>query len=265
MNQPLALAVETVSKTFISGKRLENVLDSVTFTVQRGEFFILLGPSGCGKSTLLKLIAGFITPTAGRIVKGSGEEVSRPGRDRGMVFQSLGTSLFPWLNVRENVEFGLRMAHVPKNRRRAIVEACIAKVGLVGHERKYPSELSGGMQQRVQIARVLATDPEILLMDEPFAALDAQTRKIMQKELVKLWKEEGKTFIFVTHDIREAIGMGQRVAVMTAGPGSRIKRIYEIALPYPRDETALDFVSLFKRVEQDIEEEVCKMLSREGL
>ncbi|MEM3486527.1 MAG: ABC transporter ATP-binding protein [Candidatus Hadarchaeum sp.] len=260
-----AITLEDVSKMFTSGNRVENVLDDVTLTVYQGEFFVVLGPSGCGKSTLLKLIAGFIAPTKGKILKANGEIVSQPGRDRAVVFQSLGTSLFPWLNVQENIEFGLRMARVPKKLRQTIVKECIEKVGLRGHERKYPSELSGGMQQRVQIARVLAINPDVLLMDEPFAALDAQTRKIMQKELVILWRDEGKTIIFVTHDIREAISMGQRVAVMTAGPGARIKRVYEIDFPYPRDETALHFVSLFKEIEKDIEEEVYKALCQEKL
>lgn len=263
MDEKPALRIERVSKTFVSGTKLEEVLNNIDLTILEGEFAVLLGPSGCGKTTLLKIIAGFIPPTSGRIIMANGQEVTQPGRDRGMVFQSLGISLFPWLNVYKNIEFGLRMAGVSKNQRQKVVNEYIKKVGLRGHEKKYPPELSGGMQQRVQIARVLANNPEVLLMDEPFAALDAQTRKIMQRELVTLWRDERKTVVFVTHDIREAISMGQKVAVMTAGPRATIKNLYEITLPYPRDETSLDFIRLWKQVERNIEEEVEKLIRQQ--
>jgi len=265
MAERTALKIENVSKTFASAGRGEEVLSEVNLTISEGEFAILLGPSGCGKSTLLKIIAGFIPPTRGRVVLANNREVTGPGRDRGMVFQSLGTSLFPWLNVYENIEFGLRMARIAVNRRKEIVNRYIKKVGLRGHEKKYPVELSGGMQQRVQIARVLANNPDILLMDEPFAALDAQTRKIMQRELTTIWEDEKKTVVFVTHDIREAISMGQKVAVMTAGPGAKIKKLYTVTLAYPRDEASSDFIELWRQIERDIEEEVEKLISQQML
>lgn len=265
MEQEVALEIRNISKNFVADKKQEEVLDNISLTIYRGEFFIILGPSGCGKTTILKLIAGFIDPTAGKIVMANGREVRGPGRDRGMVFQALGESLFPWRNVHRNIEFGLSMAKLPKIQRQRIVKEYLVKVGLRKHEKKYPPELSGGMQQRVQIARVLANNPEVLLLDEPFAALDAQTRKIMQRELVTLWRDERKTVVFVTHDIREAISLGQRVVVMTAGPRACIKELYEVKLPYPRDETTSEFILLLKRIEQDIEEEVKKLLEQQLL
>lgn len=247
--------------TFRVRGREERVLERISLVIRRGEIFVLLGPSGCGKSTLLRLIAGFLTPTGGQILS-SGVPVRTPGRDRGMVFQSVDAPLFDWLTVQENVEFGLRMAGWSLPERRAHARRLIATVGLTGHEQKYPRELSGGMKQRVQIARALAVDPAVLLMDEPFAALDAQTRKIMQREIVRIWREVGKTIVYVTHDIREALILGQRVAVMTAGPSARIKVIYEVNLPYPRDETGGEFATLYRQIERDIEEEVMAAWAR---
>jgi NitT/TauT family transport system ATP-binding protein len=224
------------------------VLENVDLTIQGGEFFILLGPSGCGKSTLLSIIAGFIKNTAGEVLVDN-EKVIKPGRNRGVVFQQADSALFPWLTVKENVEFGLKMENIPKNIREEKSSHFIDLVGLKGHEGKFPKELSGGMKQRVQLARVLANDPDILLMDEPFGALDAMTRRTMQQELVRIWKEMNKTIIFVTHDIQEALLLGQRVGVMSVGPSSNISTIYEIPLAYPRDFTDKEFHLIYQKIQ----------------
>jgi NitT/TauT family transport system ATP-binding protein len=224
------------------------VLENVDLTIQGGEFFILLGPSGCGKSTLLSIIAGFIKNTAGEVLVNN-EKVIKPGRNRGVVFQQADSALFPWLTVKENVEFGLKMENIPKNIREEKSSHFIDLVGLKGHEGKFPKELSGGMKQRVQLARVLANDPDILLMDEPFGALDAMTRRTMQQELVRIWKEMNKTIIFVTHDIQEALLLGQRVGVMSVGPSSNISTIYEIPLAYPRDFTDKEFHLIYQKIQ----------------
>nr|WP_245671165.1 ABC transporter ATP-binding protein [Bacillus wudalianchiensis] len=224
------------------------VLENVNLSIQRGEFFILLGPSGCGKSTLLNIVSGFIEKSAGEMSVDE-EEVHKPGRNRGVVFQQADAALFPWLTVKENVEFGLKMKKVPKNTREQASAHYINVVGLQGHEGKFPRELSGGMKQRVQLARVLANDPDILLMDEPFGALDAMTRRTMQTELVRIWKETNKTVIFVTHDIQEALLLGQKVGVMSVGPSSNIETIYDISLPYPRSFSDKEFSLLYHKVQ----------------
>jgi NitT/TauT family transport system ATP-binding protein len=224
------------------------VLENVDLTIQGGEFFILLGPSGCGKSTLLSIIAGFIKNTSGEVLVDN-EKVMKPGRNRGVVFQQADSALFPWLTVKENVEFGLKMENIPKNIREEKSSHFIDLVGLKGHEGKFPKELSGGMKQRVQLARVLANDPDILLMDEPFGALDAMTRRTMQQELVRIWKEMNKTIIFVTHDIQEALLLGQRVGVMSVGPSSNISTIYEVPLAYPRDFTDKEFHLIYQKIQ----------------
>ncbi|SHS09733.1 ABC transporter [Mycobacteroides abscessus subsp. abscessus] len=238
---PAAISITGLSKSFNNSSFY--VLEEVDLSIQRGEFFILLGPSGCGKSTLLNIIAGFIDKSAGELIVDE-EEVHKPGRNRGVVFQQADSALFPWLTVKENIEFGLKMKNVSKNIRQETSSYYINLVGLKGHEGKFPRELSGGMKQRVQLARVLANDPEILLMDEPFGALDAMTRRTMQTELVRIWKETNKTVIFVTHDIQEALLLGQKVGVMSVGPSSNIETIYDIPLPYPRSFTDKEF-SLF--------------------
>lgn len=258
----VALDIQNVSMTFRTGGSDELVLREITLSIASGEFFVLVGPSGCGKSTLLRLIAGFFKPAVGHIRDVNRRPIDGPGRDRGMVFQSVDAPLFDWLNVLENVEFGLRMAGVAPARRREEARRWVGVVGLSGHERKLPAQLSGGMKQRVQIARVLAVDPTIILMDEPFAALDAQTRRLMQREIVRIWADTRKTIIYVTHDIREALLIGQRVAVMTSGPAARIKRIHVVSLPYPRDEADTAFTILFKEIERDIEEEVMAAWAR---
>ncbi|SDF90887.1 NitT/TauT family transport system ATP-binding protein [Fontibacillus panacisegetis] len=229
------------------------IIKDVNLVIKGGEFFILLGPSGCGKSTLLNMIAGFVSKTGGNLRVGS-SEIQKPGRDRAVVFQQADSSLFPWLTVRQNVEFGLKMKKVPKKQRRVISDQYIDLVGLSGHGDKFPRELSGGMKQRVQLARVLANDPEILLMDEPFGALDAMTRRTMQKELVRIWRQTNKTIVFVTHDIQEAILLGQRIGIMSSGPSSRISDIYEIPLSYPRDVSALEFYDYYSKIQSHFDE-----------
>lgn len=249
------ILIERLRKSYASGTAANPhyIIKDVDLVVKGGEFFVLLGPSGCGKSTLLNMIAGFIAKTEGRLTL-DGEEIRKPGRDRAVVFQQADASLFPWLTVRENVEFGLRMKHVPKQELRAVSDRYIRLVGLNGHEDKFPKALSGGMKQRVQLARVLANDPAILLMDEPFGALDAMTRRTMQNGLIRIWKETHKTVIFVTHDIQEAILLGQRIGIMSVGPASRITDLYEIPLDYPRDITDPEFNRHVGEIQRHFEE-----------
>jgi NitT/TauT family transport system ATP-binding protein len=199
-------------------------LEDITLDVRSGEFLALVGPSGCGKSTLLDLLGGLTAPTSGRILL-DGRPIAGPGRDRAIVFQQY--ALFPWRTAAQNVEFGLDIAGFKPKQRRDIARHFLDLVGLSGFAASYPHELSGGMKQRVAIARSLAYDPEVLLMDEPFAALDAQTRETLQGELLRIWRATGKTILFITHGIDEAIVLGQRVAVMTSRPG-RIKQVIDI-------------------------------------
>jgi NitT/TauT family transport system ATP-binding protein len=241
------ISISRLSKRFDESEHF--ILENVELTIQKGEFFILLGPSGCGKSTLLNIIAGFIEKTDGAVTV-ENQEVKSPGRNRGVVFQQADAALFPWLTVKENVEFGLKMKKVDKQFRHEQSAYFIELVGLKGHESKFPKELSGGMKQRVQLARVLANDPEILLMDEPFGALDAMTRKTMQGELVRIWKETNKTVIFVTHDIHEAILLGERIGIMAPGPSSKIEFIYDNHLNYPRSLTDKEFGFIYKQIQK---------------
>ncbi|KOG39594.1 ABC transporter ATP-binding protein [Streptomyces decoyicus] len=200
-------------------------LDGIDLEIAAGEFVVLVGPSGCGKSTLLDLLGGLARPTGGRILL-DGEPVTGPGLDRGIVFQQY--ALLPWRTAQGNVEFGLEATGVPRHERAARAGEFLDLVGLSGFENRHPHELSGGMRQRVAIARSLAYDPDVLLMDEPFAALDAQTRESLQDELLRIWQRTGKTVVFITHGIEEAVYLGQRVAVMTSRPG-RIKEVVPIA------------------------------------
>jgi NitT/TauT family transport system ATP-binding protein len=202
-------------------------IDRLNLEIRPREFIALLGPSGCGKSTLLYLIGGFLPIQHGRIVV-NGKPVIGPGPDRGIVFQHF--ALYPWKTVRENVLYGLRKQRLPKKECQEIAARFIQLVGLRGFEDSYPSQLSGGMKQRLAIARTLAIDPDTLLMDEPFGALDAQTRALMQEELIAIWNQSPKTVVFVTHDVREAVLLADRVAVMSARPG-RIKEIVDTSFP----------------------------------
>jgi NitT/TauT family transport system ATP-binding protein len=238
------------------------VLRHLDLDIRDGEFLVLVGPSGCGKSTLLRMLAGITAPTEGTVTAADGP-VTGPSPKRAMVFQSVEVPLMDWLTARKNVELGLKLQGVSRVLRQQKGEAYLRKVGLVAAADKYPHELSGGMKQRVQIARVLATAPEIVLMDEPFAALDAQSRLLLQREVARLWQEDKRTVVYVTHDIREAVLLGQRVAVMSAPPVSGIKSIYDVDLPYPRDEFSSRFTELSRQVEKDIEEEVIKVWSAE--
>jgi NitT/TauT family transport system ATP-binding protein len=232
-------------------------LAGVSFEVKDREFAVLVGTSGCGKSTVLRLVAGLVPPTEGRVLL-DGREVSGPGSDRGMVFQSY--TLFPWLTVQRNVEFGPRLRGVPADERTRLARHYLGQVGLRGFEGVYPKELSGGMMQRAAIARALANDPSVLLMDEPFGALDAQTRSFMGELLLSVWERAEKTVLFVTHDIEEAIFLGDRVLVMTARPG-RIREEIHVPLPRPRTVDMLSsetFVALKRRVMALIREEALR-------
>ncbi|WP_025108724.1 ABC transporter ATP-binding protein [Pseudomonas sp. H1h] len=236
---PQAAARLQVDKVSLRYKRPDGgtftALEQVSFEVPDQQFAVLVGPSGCGKSSLLYLTAGLAEPTSGEIYVG-GQQVQGPGADRGMVFQSY--TLFPWLTVRQNVEFGLKRRGMPAARRKEIVDYYVNEVGLAGFADNYAKQLSGGMMQRVAIARALANDPQILLMDEPFGALDSQTRLQMQQLLLRVWGNSKKTVLFVTHDIDEAILLGDRVYVMGAKPG-RIKQILDVPIERPR---SLDMV-----------------------
>ncbi|WP_459696406.1 ABC transporter ATP-binding protein [Acidisoma sp. C75] len=237
----------SVELRYARGKTSVLALDDVSLDVREKEFAVIVGPSGCGKSSLLYLAAGLLDSTGGEIVVG-GAEVTGPGRDRGMVFQAY--TLFPWLTVAENVAFGLKRRRVPARERGEIVKHYLDEVGLSQFAGHYPKELSGGMKQRVAIARALANDPKILLMDEPFGALDSQTRATMQKLLLRVWEHSHKTVLFVTHDIDEAIILGDRVHVMTARPG-RMKATIDVTIPRPRSlEMMLDppFIALKRQI-----------------
>lgn len=233
-------------------------VDSVDLEVREGEFLCLLGPSGCGKSTLLSVMAGF-QQAAGGAIEHRGAPVRGASKEMGFVFQS-SDALFDWLTVADNVGFGPRMSGMSKQARAEVVEEHLRLVGLKHAAHKRPPHLSGGMRQRVQIARVLANAPDIVLMDEPFGALDAQTRTVMQRELDRIWRERRSTVVFVTHDIDEALILADRVAIMTAGPAARIKSVYDIGLDRPRDEDSADYVALRHQIRDDITEEVAKSL-----
>lgn len=244
----VALEVRGVSRRFETRRHDTLALSDIDLAVRPGEFLCLLGPSGCGKSTLLNIIAGFDKPSAGEMFVG-GRLVTGPGRDRIVVFQE--AALFPWLNVRSNVEFGLKLAGVAKTERRDRAGRYLKLVGLERFAKAYVHELSGGMKQRVQLARSLAVDPEILLMDEPFAALDAQTRDVLQEELQDIWQRTGKTVIFVTHNVREAVLLADRVIVMSPSPG-RIKREITIALDHPRSPDSHAVVDLAAAIREEL-------------
>ena len=253
------LAIDGVSRTFSAGRghAATVALEPTTLAVADNDFISILGPSGCGKSTLLRIVAGLDVPTSGRVLL-DGIPVTGPGADRGMVFQSY--TLFPWLTVRENICFGLSEKGLPQDVQNDIAARYIDRVGLRGFENHYPKMLSGGMQQRTAIARALANEPKILLLDEPFGALDNQTRALMQELLLGIWEAEKKTVLFVTHDIEEAIFVAGRVAVMTARPG-RIKWEMAVELPHPRHytiKTSAVFSALKARLTEEIRVEALR-------
>ncbi|NPV20571.1 ABC transporter ATP-binding protein [Bradyrhizobium aeschynomenes] len=254
------LVIDQVTRTFPArqGHAPTRALEPVDLSIGNNDFVTILGPSGCGKSTLLRIVAGLDHPTSGKVLL-DGREVKGPGADRGMVFQSY--TLFPWLTVRENIAFGLRERGVPEDKRNAVADRFIQQIGLKGFENHWPKQLSGGMQQRCAIARALANDPKILLLDEPFGALDNQTRVLMQEMLLGIWERDQKTVLFVTHDIEEAIFLGSRVLVMSARPG-RIKADIKIELPHPRSykiKTSPEFVALKERLVEEIRAEALKV------
>ncbi|MEO6271175.1 MAG: ABC transporter ATP-binding protein [Lautropia sp.] len=228
-----AVSIRDVSRVFAGARTQPQTvaLQSSSLEVATNDFVTILGPSGCGKSTLLRIVAGLDVATTGTVLI-EGSAVAGPGAERGMVFQSY--TLFPWLTVRENICFGLREKRLPAAQQKEVSEFFIRQVGLAGFEAHYPRMLSGGMQQRTALARALANDPKVLLMDEPFGALDHQTRELMQELLLSIWETDNKTVLFVTHDIDEAIFMGNRVVVMSARPG-RIKHEERINFTHPRD------------------------------
>ena len=261
MRRVALVSFRDVEKTYRSvGGAEYGAVEHFDLDIEAGEFFCLLGPSGCGKTTVLKLLAGFEAPTAGRILM-DGHPVTGAGRDRGVVFQG-DDSLYGWLNAVENVEFGLRMRHVGKAERRERARHYLELVGLTGQAKKYPAELSGGMKQRIQIARVLANEPAMLLMDEPFAALDAQTRALMQEELAGIWHTTRTTVLFITHDIDEAVRLGQRIGVMRAGPRSQVKGVIEVALNGARSRTDDVFLAYYRQVYAMIRDEVAAAMAR---
>jgi NitT/TauT family transport system ATP-binding protein len=226
-------------------------LRDINLDIFQGEFVCILGPSGCGKSTLLNAIAGFSLPTAGKLVA-TGSEVTAPGPDRAMVFQEY--ALFPWMTVADNVAFGLRIKELPKAEIGVKVDALLAQLQLLDFRNRFPKDLSGGMRQRVAIARALALDSPMMLMDEPFGALDALTRLTLQDELLRIWMEFKKTIVFVTHSIEESIYLADRIVVMTYRPGT-VKQIVPIDLPRPRDVVSTPFITIQKQLSQMVMEE----------
>ncbi|VCU72234.1 Taurine import ATP-binding protein TauB [Pigmentiphaga humi] len=256
MNDPRKGLVECrdIEVVFGSGEARTEALKDVSITVNPNEFVSLIGPSGCGKSTLLSIVAGFARPTRGTATL-DGAEIRKPGAERGVVFQQY--SLFPWLTVRKNVEFGLRMAGVPTSKRIASARTLLGLAGLLAFENHYPDQLSGGMKQRIGIVRALATSPQVLLMDEPFGALDTQTRAVMQEILTNMWQQFRISVLFITHDIEESVFLSDRIYVMTSRPG-RIKAEIDVPLPRPRNAAMTGtkaFTDLVHRLKALIREE----------
>jgi NitT/TauT family transport system ATP-binding protein len=255
------LELRSVSKTFQSSRGNTRALQDITLEVAAGEFVCLLGPSGCGKSTLLNIIAGLEKPDTGEVLMDH-RSVTGPGCDRVVIFQE--ATLFPWLNVSDNVAFGLAVAGMPRAERMARADRYLQLVRLGSFKKAFVHELSGGMKQRVALARALALDPQVLLMDEPFAALDAQTRDSLHDELQEIWAQTGKTILFVTHNVREALVLGDRVLLMSARPG-RIKREFRCGLPRPRHIEDHALVDLAREVLIDLRAEVIMAAQEEGI
>jgi NitT/TauT family transport system ATP-binding protein len=250
------LELNNVSLTFNAGKSNEyRALANASVKIRRGDFYCLLGPSGCGKSTVLNLIAGFLRPDSGTISM-DGREIAGPGTDRVVVFQDATNALLPWLRASENVEFGLSLQGLRKTQTAERAMQYLDLVGLTEHARKFPYELSGGMKQRCQLARALVLEPQVLLMDEPFAALDAITKRILQRELVRIWRQYRTTIVYITHDVEEALLLGGRIAIMRRGPGSAIKQEIALDLPYPRNITHQAVAAAYVKAEASLEEEV---------
>ncbi|WP_411680840.1 ABC transporter ATP-binding protein [Clostridium thailandense] len=255
----MSLKIEGVGKKFVS-KHKENVtLEDVNLSFEKGEFICLLGPSGCGKSTLLNIIAGLEKPSGGRLFLND-KEINDVGVDRAMMFQD--SALFPWLKVIDNVEFGMKIAGIPKAERREKAVRYLKMVHLTKFKDSYVHELSGGMRQRVALARALTLDSEVLLMDEPFSALDSQTKNILQLQLQKVWWETKKTIVFVTHNVEEAVLLADKVVVMSANPG-KVKRVFDIKLARPRTIESRDLAYVVAEVMKELKEEVEKVAKAE--
>nr|WP_235436191.1 ABC transporter ATP-binding protein [Gottschalkia purinilytica] len=255
----LGLIIKGVSKKFYSKHKETHTLSNVDLSFEKGEFICLLGPSGCGKSTLLNIVAGLETPTEGKVYL-NGKEIEGVGVDRAVMFQE--SALFPWLRVIDNVEFGMKIAGVPKEERREKALHYLKMVHLTKFQNSFIHELSGGMRQRVALARALTLDSEVLLMDEPFAALDSQTKSILQAEVQKIWWETKKTIIFVTHNVEEAVLLADKVIVMSANPG-RVKREFKIELARPRRADSIDLAYVATEVMKELKEEVEKVAKSE--
>jgi len=254
MNTP-KIRIDRVEKTFSLNGHSSKVIDDFSIDISHSEFVSLLGPSGCGKSTLLNMVAGFFLPTTGQISM-DGHQVQSPSVERGVVFQQF--ALFPWLTCLENVSFGLRFQSLPAKEILDRARVHLDLVGLLSHEKKFPNQLSGGMKQRLAIARALAPSPSVLLMDEPFGSLDAQTRETMQDELLRIQKMVPKTILFVTHSVSEAVYLADRIVVMTASPGT-IKEVISVDIPRPRDRYSNVFAQLSSQIEKILREEVKKV------
>ena len=247
--RPVVLDVQKLGREFIGESGPVTALRDVSFQVHRREFLCVIGPSGCGKSTLIRMVAGLDYPTSGRMLL-DGKEVHGPGPDRGMVFQ--GYTLFPWLTVTDNVMFGLQMQGMDRNQAKSEARQWIELVGLSRFEKAYPAQLSGGMKQRTAIARALAANPRILLMDEPFGALDAQTRGQMQTHLLEIWRNVDVTILFITHDLDEAILLADRILVLKANPGE-VQEVIEVPVPRPRSLTQVnspEFLAMRRRLDE---------------
>lgn len=267
MNAPCApgkgfIEIDDITVSFVQGNEEIDALSDISLNVQPGEFVSIVGPSGCGKSTLLNIVAGFIKPTHGE-ARLDGHPIEGPGADRGVVFQQY--SLFPWMSVRKNVEFGLKMRGVSRSQRESKARTLLGLAGLLAFENHYPDQLSGGMKQRVGIVRALATSPQVMLMDEPFGALDSQTRVVMQEILTNMWQQLQLSVFFITHDIEESIFLSDKVYVMTARPG-RIKA--EIPIPLPRPRTAEmtsspEFLALYAKLKGLTREESLAAMGKE--
>ena len=255
MGTELKLEVRNLTRTFRGRGSEVTAVSDVSLQVRSSEFVMIVGPSGCGKTTLINIIGGLETADCGDVLV-DGRPVSGPGADRGMVFQTY--SLFPWLSVQKNVEFGLKMKGIPQAERAQTAKKYIDLVGLNGFENTFPGQLSGGMKQRAAIARTLANEPEVLLMDEPFGALDAQTRVVMQELLADISRRTGTTILFITHDIDEAVLLGDRIYVMSRRPG-RIREVLDVDIPHPRSHRSLVLPEFLK-----IKEKIMEMLWQES-
>ncbi|MEL6149018.1 MAG: ABC transporter ATP-binding protein [Chloroflexota bacterium] len=260
---PAKITAIDVTKTYASADGDVLALDNFNLTVETGEFVCIVGPSGCGKSTFLRIVAGLVEPTSGTITITPGDDPSRPSNN--IVFQEY--AIFPWKTVLDNVAFGLQMRGYSKKERLEVADMWLTKVGLRKFRNAYPHQLSGGMKQRVSIARALANDPEVLLMDEPLGALDAQTRTVLQEELLQLWEETRKTVLYITHSIDESILLGDRVVLMTARPGTH-KQTFEVTIPRPRtlETTATQaFSELSYSIWQSLHDEVIRSMEAESV